>query len=69
MVFAGMTVKKKITMTVDGKIFAAFKQFCGNNAMKVSSKVELMMRQAVVLEEKEHEVKTTSVTEDEGGAK
>lgn len=36
--------KKKVTMTVDEKIFSAFKHACGANAMKVSSKVELMMR-------------------------
>lgn len=31
-------------MTVDEKIFSAFKHACTKNAMKVSSKVELMMR-------------------------
>ncbi len=39
--------KKKITMTVDEKVFSAFKQLCKDNAMKVSSKVELMMKEFV----------------------
>lgn len=36
--------KKKITMTIDEEIFLKFKKLCKDNAMKVSSKVELMMR-------------------------
>jgi len=36
--------KKKITMTIDEEIFLKFKKLCNENAMKVSSKVELMMR-------------------------
>lgn len=35
--------KRKITMTVDDRIFAAFKQYCRANGMKVSSRVEIMM--------------------------
>lgn len=38
-------MKQKITMTVDAKVFAAFKRYCAENGMKVSSKVELLMRQ------------------------
>lgn len=37
--------KRKITMTIDDEIFSAFKQLCKDNAMKVSSKVELMMKE------------------------
>ena len=36
--------KKKITMTIDDEIFVEFKKICKDNAMKVSSKVELMMK-------------------------
>ncbi len=39
--------KRKITITVDEKVFAAFKRFCSANAMKVSSKTELLMRDAL----------------------
>ena len=39
--------KQKITMTIDARVFAAFKDFCKRRAMKVSSKVELMMREFV----------------------
>ena len=42
-----VTRKRKITITVDENIFAVFKQFCKNNAMKVSSKVELLMRESI----------------------
>jgi hypothetical protein len=37
--------KRKITITVDEKLFAAFKHLCGANAMKVSSRVELLMQE------------------------
>lgn len=37
--------KKKITMTIDEDIFLEFKTNCRKNAMKVSSKVELMMEE------------------------
>ncbi|NJL44078.1 MAG: hypothetical protein HC945_02035 [Nitrosarchaeum sp.] len=36
--------KHKITMTIDSEVFTQFKRLCSKNAMKVSSKVELMMR-------------------------
>ncbi|MFC1648285.1 hypothetical protein ACFL1B_02390 [Nanoarchaeota archaeon] len=39
--------KRKITMTIDDEIFSEFKQLCKSNAMKVSSKVELMMKEFV----------------------
>lgn len=39
--------KKKITMTVEDKIFAAFKDICAKNGMKVSSKVEILMKDFV----------------------
>jgi hypothetical protein len=39
--------KRKITMTIDATAFASFKQFCRSNGMKVSSRVELMMREFV----------------------
>ena len=39
--------KQKITMTIDDNTFSQFKQLCKNNAMKVSSKVELMMKKFV----------------------
>lgn len=45
MVFVVIAVtKRKITMTVDERVFAAFKQYCRANGMKVSSRVEIMMR-------------------------
>lgn len=39
--------KQKITMTIDEKVFAAFKRTCNSNAMKVSSRVELMMQEFI----------------------
>lgn len=39
--------KRKITITVDEKVFTAFKRFCSANAMKISTKTELMMRDAL----------------------
>ena len=39
--------KKKITMTIDSDIFSAFKDYCDQNGMKISSRVELLMRDSV----------------------
>ncbi len=38
-------MKRKITMTIDDAVFSQFKELCKANAMKVSSKVELMMKE------------------------
>ena len=39
--------KRKITMSIDGVVFAAFKRFCSANGMKVSARTEIMMRDFV----------------------
>jgi antitoxin component of RelBE/YafQ-DinJ toxin-antitoxin module len=39
--------KKKITMTIDSDVFEKFKGYCEQNGMKVSTKVELLMRDSV----------------------
>lgn len=36
--------KLKVSMTIDEEIFAAFKNFCKQNGMKVSTKVEQLMK-------------------------
>ena len=36
--------KLKVSMTIDVEIFASFKNFCRQNGMKVSTKVEQLMR-------------------------
>jgi len=38
--------KKKISMTIDSDIYDSFKLFCQRNGMKVSTKVELLMKEA-----------------------
>ena len=49
MVIGGRGVAKiKVTMTVDDKVFATFKNVCQENGMKVSSRVELMMKGFVI---------------------
>ncbi|MFH1408804.1 MAG: hypothetical protein ABIH34_02765 [Nanoarchaeota archaeon] len=40
-------VKRKISMTIDEDVFNDFKAFCEQNGMKMSTKVELMMREAI----------------------
>ena len=40
-------VKKKISMTIDKDIFEDFKSFCEENGMKISTKVELLMKESV----------------------
>ena len=39
--------KRKVTMTIDSVIFDQFKLFCDHNGMKISSRVELFMRDSV----------------------
>ena len=36
--------KVKVSMTIDDEVFAAFKNFCKQNGMKVSTKVEQLMK-------------------------
>ncbi|MEM4756380.1 MAG: hypothetical protein QW594_04595 [Candidatus Woesearchaeota archaeon] len=37
-------VKQKISMTIDQDVFEQFKVYCKKNGMKISTKVESMMR-------------------------
>lgn len=39
-------VKKKISMTIDENIFEEFKKFCEENGMKISTKVEILMKES-----------------------
>ena len=39
-------MKRKISMTIDRDVYDGFKDFCQKNGMKVSTKVELLMREA-----------------------
>ncbi len=38
--------KAKVSMTIDSHVFNAFKDYCRNNGMKVSTKVEQLMRES-----------------------
>jgi antitoxin component of RelBE/YafQ-DinJ toxin-antitoxin module len=37
-------VKRKISMTIDEEVFRNFRDFCKQNGMKISTKVELLMK-------------------------
>lgn len=39
--------KLKVSMTIDEDIFNAFRSYCQNNGMKISTKVEQLMRENV----------------------
>lgn len=39
--------KLKVSMTIDEEIFASFKSYCKQNGMKVSTKVEQLMKDNV----------------------
>ncbi|MFH1770130.1 MAG: hypothetical protein ABH828_01085 [archaeon] len=39
--------KIKISMTIDDEVYDNFKKFCADNGMKISTKVELLMKEAV----------------------
>ena len=42
-----MAKKRKISLTIDDDIFEAFKKYCEQNGMKVSTKVELLMKESL----------------------
>ena len=39
--------KKKISMTIEEDVFESFKEYCRRNGMKISTKVETLMRESV----------------------
>ncbi|MBU0472077.1 MAG: hypothetical protein KKF89_05410 [Nanoarchaeota archaeon] len=39
--------KQKISMTIEEEIYNQFKKYCSNNGMKISTKVELLMRETL----------------------
>ena len=39
--------KKKVSMTIDTDIFKEFQKYCEANGMKISTKVEAMMRDSM----------------------
>ncbi|MBI2144169.1 hypothetical protein HYU17_03400 [Candidatus Woesearchaeota archaeon] len=39
--------KVKVSMTIEDEVFAAFKNYCRQNGMKVSTKVEQLMRESI----------------------
>jgi len=40
-------VKQKVSMTLDKNVYEQFKNYCQKNGMKVSTKVELLMKEAL----------------------
>ncbi|MBI2142080.1 hypothetical protein HYU15_01150 [Candidatus Woesearchaeota archaeon] len=42
----GKMAKAKVSMTIDSHVFTAFKDYCKDNGMKVSTKVEQLMRES-----------------------
>ena len=36
--------KKKVTLSIDPKVYAAYKKFCEENAILLSKKIELLMK-------------------------
>jgi len=39
--------KQKISMTIDEEIYDKFKKYCQDNGMKISTKVELLMKETL----------------------
>lgn len=39
--------KTKVSMTIDKDVYDQFRNYCKQNGMKVSSKVELLMKETV----------------------
>lgn len=40
-------VKTKVSMTIDRDVFEVFKKYCKENGMKISTKVEVLMKETV----------------------
>ena len=40
-------VTKKISMTIEEEIFNNFKKYCKDNGMKISTRVELLMKKDI----------------------
>jgi len=40
-------MKRKVSMTLDEHVFRSFQNYCELNGMKVSTKVEVMMKKTV----------------------
>jgi antitoxin component of RelBE/YafQ-DinJ toxin-antitoxin module len=40
-------LKVKVSMTIDEAILQSFREYCGHNGMKMSTKVELLMRESM----------------------
>ena len=43
----GILAKQKISMSIDEEVYNNFKDYCKRNGMKVSTKVELLMKDSV----------------------
>jgi len=39
--------KTKVSMTIDKDVFEAFKKYCQENGMKISTKVEVLMKESI----------------------
>ncbi len=39
--------KLKVSMTIDEDVFSAFRSYCQNNGMKISTKVEQLMKENI----------------------
>ena len=39
--------KQKISMTIEEEIYNQFKNYCQNNGMKISTKVEILMKETI----------------------
>jgi len=43
-------LKKRITITLDEDVFSKFREYCNDNAMKVSSKIEKLIENVIRLD-------------------
>jgi len=47
MVRKGGVGKRKVSMTIDNSTYSQFKKYCSDNGMKVSTKVERLMKDSL----------------------
>ena len=45
--------KKKVTLSIDSKIYDKYKQYCEDNAIMLSKKIELFMKKEIEDDKKE----------------
>jgi len=59
-------MKKKVTLSIDSKVYKEFQEFCEKNAIMLSRKIELIM-EGIMKEDKDFEESKKELAKKGGG--